>query len=157
MGLYNKYVDKMCHTLLHHNFLSVYSYDTFPLNIKNKSLPCSFIINLSKRKEPGSHFVCIYISESVIEYMDSYGLPPFMPRIKKFITVHKEARAYSCNEHMIQSVTSLFCGYYCTAFLLSKDLNYSMSKFVNLFINKSGNKDKIVVKFIKNAINNMVC
>lgn len=143
IGLTNLYVNNVCSIMLNHKFLSVYPYDKFPINIKEK-VPCSFIINLSNSKEPGSHFVCIYITKKNIEYMDSYGIQPFLPRIKKFIRNHQAGRKFKYNTHCIQNLKSVFCGFYCIAFLLSKDRKITMKKFQALFNDLEKNDHKVI-------------
>lgn len=145
-GLTNQYVDNVCHILLKHKFLCVSSYDKFPSKL-NGSEPTSFIINLSNSNEQGSHFVCIYLTKYSIEYMDSYGLAPFLPRIQSFIKKHQMKRKYIYNNKCIQSMNSYFCGFYCIGFLLSKDLKMSMKEFQKMFVNLEQN-DQTLISFI---------
>lgn len=145
-GLTNCYVDSVCHWLLKHKFLCVKSYDKFPLQIRSQK-PCSLIINLSSSHEPGSHFVCIYITKKTVEYMDSYGLPPFRSRIQNFIKKLSKKRKYIFNNKCIQPMDSFFCGFYCIGFLISKDKKKTMNQFQKMFNNVDN--DQTIINFIK--------
>ena len=151
MGLTNLYVNNLSSLLVKHNFLSVYPYDLFPLSILNQQHPCSFIVNLSKSTEPGTHFVCIYVdNNNKLEYFDSYGLAPFLPRLINFITRNYDKRSLY-NPYTIQNLSSYFCGYYCVAFLISKDLGWSIEDFYSVFNNPITNDEK-VEKFLSVVI-----
>ena len=151
MGLRNDYLEETSKFLLKHRFLGVFPYDLFPINVKMSKKPVSFIINLDKSSDPGSHFVCIYIDKEKLEYMDSYGMEPFLPRIKNFVRTQAKKKKYIFNEKMIQKLDSRFCGYYCLGFLLSKDLKMSMKKFISNFPDVLHN-DKKIERFILKCI-----
>ena len=137
-------LEKLCLKILLHNFLGVYPSDQLPNAPKGKSF--SLIINLDTHTEPGSHFVAVFFDKKKIEYFDSYGLPPFVPKIKNFLKSVK--KNFCWNNICIQSYTSLHCGLYCLAYLLGKDYNITMKKFVELFNENTLENDEIVNFFI---------
>lgn len=155
MGLTNHYVNNLGKLILKHNFEGVGPVDCFFM--LNKKIPksdknLSFIINLSDCNEKGSHFVAIYVSSNKIYYFDSYGLPPFSPEIKKFIKKNKiNGRTFKYNSQLIQNKDSIFCGYYCIAFLMSFDLNMTRTSFNKIFKNENKN-DTTVINFIIKCI-----
>lgn len=152
MGLKNTYIEKVCRTILKHNFLGTFPYDLFPSYIKSMDYPISFVINLSKSTEPGSHFVCIYMSQNKLEYFDSYGLMPFLPRITNFITRYSINRKYVYNSQMIQSMESYFCGYFVIGYLLSKDLHFDMDLFCKMFSDNLRENDVLIQHFISTVL-----
>ena len=153
MGLSNHYVETACKLILRHNFKGVFPYDLFPLSIY-KNTPYSFVVNLDKSTEPGSHFICMYITENIIEYYDSYGLAPFLPRIEKYIEKNINAgKHFNYNKMSVQPLTSDYCGYYVMGYLLSKDINCSLDDFNDIFSLKTLLNDKIIEEFITNVIN----
>ena len=67
------------------NFVGVFPSDQLPEPTKQK--PFGMVVNLDPSTKPGSHWVAIYVSEfNVSEYFDSYGFPPQIPSIKKFLS-----------------------------------------------------------------------
>ena len=73
-----------------------------------------FIYNLEPAYLSGSHWVATYVKDNVINYFDSFGMPPFQEMVdhakKKNLTLpHQNSQ--------IQNLLSSTCGYFCLYFL----------------------------------------
>ena len=73
-----------------------------------------FIYNLEPAYMSGSHWVATYVRDKVINYFDSFGMPPFQEMVdhakKKNLTLlHQNSQ--------IQNLMSSTCGYFCLYFL----------------------------------------
>lgn len=160
-GLSNIYLEQLLYKLQIKDFYGVHSKN---LNIAEiYSLPFfSIILNLSSDFEIGSHFIAIYKKPHEILYFDSFGKPP-VHYIKNFIQSFNIP--IIINNQKIQSDFSEFCGYFCTAFILSESINFPLHEFQNSFLKSERNdksldninllmNDNIVVYFIKLYINN---
>ena len=95
-------------------FRGVFPCDLLP-HFVNQGIPHAFIINLDTHKEPGSHWVALYISSGGhAVYFDSFGAPPFK-LINSFIL--RNSRTQVFNSMVIQSLTTQTCGLYCIYFI----------------------------------------
>ena len=73
-----------------------------------------FIINLSSSNHGGSHFISLIIMpDKVVEYFDSFGIPYFDSNINKALASF-EIVAFN---KTIQSISSQFCGLYCSMYI----------------------------------------
>jgi hypothetical protein len=45
----------------------------------------AIVINTDPHDKPGAHWVCLYVTNAVVEYFDSYGLPPFIVTFKTLL------------------------------------------------------------------------
>jgi hypothetical protein len=66
------------------SFGGVYTRDLLPQTLDGKAI----VINTDPHDQPGAHWVCVYLNSPVVEYFDSYGLPPMHRDIKDFIARH---------------------------------------------------------------------
>lgn len=120
----------------HNVFKGVFACDNLPTHF---TLPALFIVNLSPKSEPGTHWVSIVIDrEKKSYYFDSFGLKPQNVFIQAFLDRHSIENGY--NKLQLQHITSNKCGKYCCVFALSvlnhKSVYYLMKKFSkNLYIN----------------------
>ena len=65
-------------------FGGVYPRDLLPRTLDGKAI----VINTDPHDQPGAHWVCVYLNSPVVEYFDSYGLPPMHRDIQDFIARH---------------------------------------------------------------------
>ena len=86
-----------------------------------------FIYNLEPSHicSTGSHWVATYVKDKVINYFDSFGLPPFQEmesimREKKNLTLLHQ-------NNQIQNLLTTTCGYFCLYFL--NEMNKGKSYF----------------------------
>ena len=82
-----------------------------------------FIYNLEPAYMNGSHWVSTYAKDNVINYFDSFGLPPFEEMVnhakKKNVTLLHQ-------NQQLQNLYSSVCGYFCLYFLneMNKGVDY---------------------------------
>lgn len=147
-GLTNKYVEdfgkKHCE-----NFIGVFPCNIHPKLDRNTD-NFSIIFNESKHNENGSHFVAIYANKNIIYYFDSLGLKCENEYILKFIQSFRKTLLQ--NNLQIQSYNSIFCGYFCLAFIIfissQKSIN-ELKKFYDIFNVKNLKlNDKIVSELL---------
>ena len=81
------------------------------------------IYNLEPYCMSGSHWVSTYVRDGVINYFDSFGMPPFQEivdhaRSKNLTLVHQN--------NQMQNINTITCGYLCFYFLneMSKGTTY---------------------------------
>lgn len=118
-------------------FRGVFACDDLPVKVKK---PATFIINLSKKLEVGSHWVGLFIDTyNCCYYFDSFGLPPSNLYIISFIRKHSVHMIH--NSKQLQHITSTKCGQFCCAFIVNILKNKSIAAFImkfspNLYINE---------------------
>ena len=108
----------------------VFSRDNLPEKVK---IPSAFVINTDSSKEPGEHWVAIYVgAEEIPIYFDSFGLPPLHEDLIAFLKrVGKGKWRY--NLLTLQHPESKSCGMYCIEFLKSQYYKRSLKSFQNIF------------------------
>ena len=111
-----------------------------------------YIINLDTSNEPGSHFVAISVRGNTIIYFDSFGQRCSNQHISNAINASKKTLLrVSCIQ--IQSIKSLFCGYFCLAFLIFDHYGISFDEFLKKFNeNDLDSNDSICINIIKSHI-----
>lgn len=118
-------------------FKGVFACDTIPYRF---SYPALFVVNLSKKAEIGSHWIAIYIDQSLnCYYFDSFGFPPKNKFISAFMK--KKAKRIFYNRKQLQHVASINCGKYCCLFCVSIMKYHTIDKFIqrfskNLYVNE---------------------
>ena len=144
----NIYLNNICKYLK--NYEGTFSCNAIKKHKKNKPIS-TYIFNLSKINEKGTHLVAISLKNKKVIYFDSFGLPCTNKDILTFIySINKK---YKYNTMQIQHLKSNYCGIYCLAFVMHQDKgNQKIENFLNIFKytkNKLEN-DNIVVKYILN-------
>ena len=114
---------------------------------------CTFIINLSKTSEKGTHLIAVQIKKSrgvKVFYFDSFGLPCYNKDILNFI--HNISNKYSYNNLQIQHPNSDYCGVYCLGFVMHQDdTNKNYKDFLKMFNSDNlFSNDKKIVSYITN-------
>ena len=138
-------------------FKGVFSCDNFYLKVKERDINLSsgdrYIINLSSSNHSGSHWVAIQVnSPQKAEYFDPYGLECFDNFIKR--TFEEQNITISTFKKTIQDPSSQYCGLYCVAYLLCRELDISKCTFASFFDdNELLINDIICVEIIKDIIN----
>ena len=154
-GLSNDYVEKLMFklSLNPEKFKGVKPCDIFLKDIEqNHYSPVegdSIIINLSSSNNAGSHFISLYIpSKTQAEYFDSFALPSFDSNINKaFKAANLKVTEF---DKPIQDLSSQFCGIYCIANLIWRQLDLEKTKFAQLFhMNSRKKNDATVLKLLK--------
>ena len=150
-GLTNEYVENLGKILCGDKFIGTFPCDLLPMVNKKKEF--SLIINLSKHNTKGSHFIALFADKNNIIYYDPLGEKCKNKDVLKFISINKRSRKFRDKFRKIQSDESIFCGFFCLAFLLAKKLKLPIHKFINKFKKENLNEnDNIVINFIQNNI-----
>ena len=161
-GLTNKYVENLikCISPLPTKFKYVLPCDFFVEEMKKKKGKLKkgdcYIINQSASNHSGSHFVAVFItSKTTAEYFDSYAIPFSIDKnlVEAFDIGKLEIQQF---EKTIQSPKSQFCGIFCIAYLLSKQIDMKTEVFADLFAKENLLKnDKIALEIVKTFIQNL--
>ncbi len=147
IGLTNIYVDSVCRNTCA-RFNGVYSCDTLPLRMFHNE---SFVVNLSKYSEKGTHFIAIIINDHSVTYFDSYGITCTNEYILRFIRYQCKFIVYS--PIRIQGDLSIHCGFFCIGCVLSFDRGDNLHAFLSKFnAIELRENDKIIIQVIKQYI-----
>ena len=148
-GLRSDYIDVLARTCLV-NFNCVTPCDL----LKKISKGQSYICNLDPSYKEGSHYIALSIQGGTVIYFDSYGLPCMNEHIiDAFLKNNLNQYVYSRKK--IQNNISLFCGYFCLAFLICEEKGSSLSDFVSFFTEDDlVQNEMIALNIIKNHIKN---
>ncbi|GAM21186.1 hypothetical protein SAMD00019534_043610 [Acytostelium subglobosum LB1] len=125
-GLYDHEIDKMMEPWKEDGYVGTVPADRVDkLPIKDKM---SFIMNLNKSNQPGSHWVACNIDadcDKSVEYYDSFGDDPsddFMKRVKVLID-RIDPDTYlkmKINKIVDQAANSDTCGWFCIKYLINR-------------------------------------
>lgn len=119
-------------------FKGVYPSDRLPFTSK---LPLNIIANTDPADKPGQHWVSLSIDKrGKGYYFDSFGLPPLVPSIRRFLTL-KCKNGWTYNKTQIQDVRTTVCGNYCVLFTIFKCNNLSPKQFFVQFSDKTMEND----------------
>ena len=82
-------------------------------NVPHNHKQALFIYNLKPSYMTGSHWVATYMKNGVVNYFDSFGLPPFQE-----ILNHAKKRNLTLlhQDNQIQNIMTTTCGYFCLYF-----------------------------------------
>ena len=107
-----------------------------------------FIYNLEPSYMSGSHWVATYVKNGIINYFDSFGMPPFQEIVnhakrKNMTLVHQSDQ--------IQNLMTTTCGYFCLYFLneMSKGRSYYDSMKVQFNIHNTMKNEKYIENYFK--------
>lgn len=123
-------------------FKGVYASDALPTRCV---LPAAFAINLSPKRERGTHWVGLYIDEKgAAEYFDSYGFAPDNPNILRFLRMHSINLSY--NKRHLSSVK---CGKFVCIFIISKMYRKSFEELLDKLSNNLSVNDLVIENIFK--------
>ena len=107
-----------------------------------------FIANTDPAAEPGQHWVALYFGKGPhCTYFDSYGLPPFVGGIDRFIDGNAECWTY--NEKSLQDPNSTMCGHYCVFFAVHLCDGMSLGRIQRMFHKDKQWNDRMVEAFVR--------
>lgn len=107
-------------------FSGVYSSNNAPLLSNCESM----IINFDNVKEPGSHFVALYLDcNNICYYFDSLNFLIIPKNIENVLK--KYTKVYDVSRN-IQSYSSSYCGFFCMLFIVTM-INGNWNNVVNKF------------------------
>ena len=107
-----------------------------------------FIYNLEPSYMSGSHWVATFVKDRVINYFDSFGLPPFQEIVnhadKKNLTlIHQNDQ--------IQHLDTTTCGYFCLYFLNEMNKGNTYFNLLQVFdVHDTMKNEKFIEKYFKN-------
>lgn len=88
------------------------------------------IVNTDPSYEPGTHWVAFFLDSSVepnvLEFFDSYGLPPTAYDLKLPSFTHS---LLLVNQSTLQSYSSSVCGHYCLLYLYLRTLAFTQHSY----------------------------
>ena len=81
------------------------------------------IYNLEPSYMRGSHWVATFVKDNVINYFDSFGMPPFQEMVNH---ARRKNMTLLHQNNQIQSINTTTCGYFCLLFLhqMNKGVSY---------------------------------
>ena len=103
-----------------------------------------FIYNLEPSYMSGSHWIATYVEDNVINYFDSFGLPPFQEMVdhakKKNLTlIHQNQQ--------IQHLNTTTCGYFCLYFLNEMHKGVDYFDLLQVFDFDTNKNEKFIEKY----------
>ena len=107
-----------------------------------------FIYNLEPSYMSGSHWVSTYVKDKVVNYFDSFGLPPFQEIVnhakrKNMTLLHQSDK--------IQNINTTTCGYFCLYFLNEMNKCKTYFDLLKVFdINDTMKNEKFIERYFKN-------
>ena len=81
--------------------------------IPHNHMQALFIYNLEPSYMSGSHWVSTYVKDNVINYFDSFGLPPFQEIVNH---ARKKNLTLLHQNNQIKNINTTTCGYFCLYF-----------------------------------------
>lgn len=111
-------------------FRGVFSSDTLPRLAKGTTH--ALIINLDEADGPGTHWVAVFINAfGGLTYFDSFGMPPFIPNIERFIKLN--SRKVFFNTVPLQNFLSRTCGLWAIFFIERMSRGDSLHRLISCF------------------------
>ena len=105
-----------------------------------------FIYNLEPSYMSGSHWVSTYVRDNVINYFDSFGLPPFQELVdhakrKNLTLLHQNQQ--------LQNLYTTTCGYYCLYFLNEMNKGVDYFDLLQVFSNDTNKNEKFIENYFR--------
>ena len=105
-----------------------------------------FIYNLEPSYMGGSHWISTYAKVNVINYFDSFGLPPFQEMVnhatKKNLTLLHQ-------NQQIQNLYSNTCGYFCLYFLNEMNKGVDYLDLLQVFSSDTYKNEEFIEKYFR--------
>ena len=107
-----------------------------------------FIYNLEPAYMSGSHWVATYVKDNVINYFDSFGMPPFQEIVnhakrKNMTLLHQN--------NQIQNIKTSTCGYFCLYFLNEMNKGNSYYNLLEVFdIHDTMKNERFIEHYFRN-------
>ena len=106
-----------------------------------------FIYNLEPHYMSGSHWVTTYVRDGVINYFDSFGVPPFQEIVnhakKKNLTLLHQNQE-------IQHLNTTTCGFFCLYFLNEMHKGNDYFDLLQVFDFDTNKNEKFIEKYFTN-------
>ena len=117
-------------------------------NVPHNHRQALFIYNLEPSYMSGSHWVATYVKDKVLNYFDSFGLPPFQEMVNH---ARKKNLTLLHQNNQIQNLLTTTCGYFCLYFLNEMNKGKSYFDLLEVFdIYDTTNNEKFLEQYFKN-------
>ena len=105
-----------------------------------------FIYNLEPQYARGSHWVCTYAKNNVINYFDSFGLPPFQELVdhakrKNLTLLHQNQQ--------LQNFYTATCGWFCLYFLNEMHKGKDYFDLLQVFDKDTIKNEKFIERYFR--------
>ena len=105
-----------------------------------------FIYNLEPSYMKGSHWCATYVKNNVINYFDSFGLPPFQELVdhakrKNLTLLHQDQQ--------LQNLYTTTCGYFCLYFLNEMNKGKDYFDLLQVFSNDTYKNEEFIEKYFR--------
>ena len=117
-------------------------------NVPHNHRQALFIYNLEPSYMSGSHWVANYVKDKVLNYFDSFGLPPFQEMVNH---ARKKNLTLLHQNNQIQNLLTTTCGYFCLYFLNEMNKGISYFNLLKVFdIHDTIKNEKFLERYFKN-------
>ena len=106
-----------------------------------------FIYNLEPSYMSGSHWVTTYVRDVVINYFDSFGMPPFQEMVNH---AKKKNLPLLHQNQQIQNLYCSICGYFCLYFLNEMHKGTDYSDLLQVFSFDTIENEAFIQKYFRN-------
>lgn len=121
--------------------IGVYPCDKLPVK-----QPGFVICNEDNHTQPGSHWVCIFLSDNgQAEFFNSYGGPPKPRPIVEYLV----GCDVVCSQKQVQSFLSTTCGQHCLYFAFHRCRGIGFQAIVESYAKDQDSNDQMVCDFIE--------
>jgi hypothetical protein len=148
-GLSNVYIQKVAGKHARHNFAGTFSCNTIPQTLAERD-SFSFVCNLDKAGEAGSHFIAVVADKNTVIYIDPLGIPCNNGYLKSFLVRCNRRIVY--NERTIQHPLSSFCGFYALLYVLYFDCSISHNLQLIFSDTALEDNDGLCVEYLKHLL-----
>ena len=142
--------------LSNHNLIKWCKYLNIPINdvlSRDENVPHNhkqalFIYNLEPAYMSGSHWVATYVKDNIINYFDSFGMPPFQE-----IANHAKKKNLTLlhQNDQIQNIQTTTCGYFCLYFLNEMNKGSTYYDLLKVFdINDTMKNERFIEHHFRN-------
>ena len=105
-----------------------------------------FIYNLEPSYMKGSHWCATYVKNNVINYFDSFGMPPFQELVdhakrKNLTLLHQNQQ--------LQNLYSTTCGYFCLYFLNEMHKGKDYFDLIQVFSKDTDKNEEFIERYFK--------
>lgn len=104
----------------------------------------SCVFNTAPSTKKSGHWIALYVTDSTVEYFDSYGREPSRSLKRRWWN-----KLWCSNVVPLQSPLSAVCGQYCIYYLLHRARGFSMASIVMDFGSDVDLNDEMVHEFIE--------
>ena len=110
-----------------------------------------FIYDLEPHNMSGSHWIATYVRDGVINYFDSFGLPPFQEMVDH--AIKKDLTLLHQNQQIQNFYTSI-CGYFCLYFLNEMHKGTDYFDLLQVFDFNTNKNEKFIADYFTNIEKN---